>query len=413
MSNLLKEVFKRLFQVFIFLLPVQLGYHFWPSWAFVFGIRVDYLSPTLYLTDILFLCLLLVFLIIQKSGKKLILWGLIALTVLGMVDSYFSLSFLPAIIKWIKVFELFCLATIIVKTKELKIETWILKPLFYSLAGVSALGILQVIKGGSLGGALYFLGERAFSLSTPGIALASLGGRQFLRAYSVFSHPNSLAGFLGVGLILCLPFVLKRAAILKLTLLAVILVTLLLTFSLAPGVSLLAVLITLFFLRKKPLVFSRLTKGLLFFLAVGSIALPLLAARNQTFVQGLGESYSKRAELAIASGKMFSEKPFLGVGLNNFTIALPQKGPGQPLYWWLQPVHNIFLLSLSEGGLLGFLILILLFYLAVKKASARRQYLVAALLFIFMTGFFDHYWLSLHQNQLLLAVVLGLSFKNG
>ena len=78
---------------------------------------------------------------------------------------------------------------IVAKTKQLKVGEWIVKPLFLSMAVVSAIGILQVVKGGSLGGAFYLLGERAFNTSTPGIALASLGGRELLRAYSIFSHP--------------------------------------------------------------------------------------------------------------------------------------------------------------------------------------------------------------------------------
>ena len=51
--NKLDKVYHLLFQIFIFLLPTQLAYHFWPNWALVYGIRVDYLAPAVYLTDIL------------------------------------------------------------------------------------------------------------------------------------------------------------------------------------------------------------------------------------------------------------------------------------------------------------------------------------------------------------------------
>src|SRR5438105_4334390 len=37
----------------LFLLPTQLGKHFWPEFSFVQGLRIDYLSPTLYVTDML------------------------------------------------------------------------------------------------------------------------------------------------------------------------------------------------------------------------------------------------------------------------------------------------------------------------------------------------------------------------
>src|SRR5689334_11072958 len=42
-----------LFYTLIILLPTQLGLHLWPDWALVLGRRVDYLSPTLFITDIL------------------------------------------------------------------------------------------------------------------------------------------------------------------------------------------------------------------------------------------------------------------------------------------------------------------------------------------------------------------------
>ena len=52
------EKFERfLFYSIAVFLPTQLGKHFWPSFSFVEGIRIDYLSPTLYLTDLLILLL--------------------------------------------------------------------------------------------------------------------------------------------------------------------------------------------------------------------------------------------------------------------------------------------------------------------------------------------------------------------
>src|SRR4051812_29891213 len=44
-----------LYFLLLLLLPTQLGKHFWPPFAFVHGLRIDYLSPTVYLTDLLLL----------------------------------------------------------------------------------------------------------------------------------------------------------------------------------------------------------------------------------------------------------------------------------------------------------------------------------------------------------------------
>ena len=48
-----------LFFLLIVLLPVQLGRHFWPDFTHVWGLPIDYLAPTIYLTDILVIGLLL------------------------------------------------------------------------------------------------------------------------------------------------------------------------------------------------------------------------------------------------------------------------------------------------------------------------------------------------------------------
>src|SRR5680860_1754307 len=49
------------FYLLILFLPTQVGKHFWLQSSFVYGLRIDYLSPTLYLTDILILIILILF----------------------------------------------------------------------------------------------------------------------------------------------------------------------------------------------------------------------------------------------------------------------------------------------------------------------------------------------------------------
>ena len=55
------------FYLLVLFLPTQFGKHFFPEFSFVFGLRIDYLSPTVYLTDI-FIFLIFVFSI--KSISK-------------------------------------------------------------------------------------------------------------------------------------------------------------------------------------------------------------------------------------------------------------------------------------------------------------------------------------------------------
>jgi hypothetical protein len=42
-----------LLYIFLLLLPAQLGKHFFPNFAFISGVPIDYLAPALFLTDII------------------------------------------------------------------------------------------------------------------------------------------------------------------------------------------------------------------------------------------------------------------------------------------------------------------------------------------------------------------------
>lgn len=68
-----KKVFEfknYIFLLLIFLLPTQLGKHFWPEWSLVNGIRVDYLSPTIYVTDILIIALFILTIFSKAQSVK-------------------------------------------------------------------------------------------------------------------------------------------------------------------------------------------------------------------------------------------------------------------------------------------------------------------------------------------------------
>src|SRR6266516_3919214 len=51
-------------------LPTQCGKHFWPDYAIVLGLRIDYLSPTFYFTD--FLIFLLFVMQVKKNWKIIV-----------------------------------------------------------------------------------------------------------------------------------------------------------------------------------------------------------------------------------------------------------------------------------------------------------------------------------------------------
>lgn len=408
-----KNAFERLILCATLLLaPTQLAFHFWPDFALVFGIRIDFLAPAVYLTDILIAGLCLNYFVQKRrlvwgvfKKKKWFLFFLLVFVFLNTLNSTF---FWVTLIRWIKIFE-FVIFGLYIKSQTQIDEKGVLKTLLSSLAFLSVLGIYHFLTGQTFGGVLYFLGERSFGISTPGISLVEIDGRDFLRAYSTFPHPNSLAGFLGGFLTMF--FVSKRSEKIKWFLVLPLAVCFLLTFSLSAFLGIVAAVIVWALLSKniKPQLFKLFLAVVVFL----SILLPVITQRLD-FVESFGKSASERLVLAEISGKMIAENPFLGTGLNTFILNIPVFAGNQTTTPILQPVHNIFLLVFSETGLLGLLILFFLLNKFTSVIIKKRKYLnyLPFLVFVFVTGMLDHYWLTIQQNTILLSVFFGLSLRN-
>lgn len=387
------------FVLVLFLLPTQLGFHFWPEWAHVFGIRIDYLAPTLYLTDLLVLPLVLPLLVGLKTTK----WKLALLLVFIAANVFVAANKFVTIYKWLKVAE-FALLAIFTATSVTK-ET-LRKGILALLAAAAAagfLGVIQFLVQKNLGGIFYFLGERAITGQTPGAALVALGGKELLRAYSVFSHPNSFAGFLVVTLPLAglvypdLPPRYKRALVAACGL---IVFGVLVSFS-RSGIFVLLVLLPLM-LGKIDI--KKIVRPALWLTVVGSLLLPLVSL----WINGTQRTVAERLVLARAAGQLFAEHPLFGVGLNNFITSAQTAVGNLPLVWQFQPVHNIFLLALAETGIVGLLLVVLLFW---KITTTCNRLVCLSVLAILLTGFLDHYWFTLQQNQLLFSLVVGLALR--
>ncbi len=399
-----------LFRLFVFLLPTQLAYHFWPQWAFIFGIRVDYFAPAIYLTDALFLLVL----ILSVATKKITLefktkdfyWALLV-AVFVFLNVALASSPPLALMKAARLLELFLVFLFIKRTKKINFEKDFLKPLFYSAATFSIVGVLQFLKGGTLGGPLYFLGERTFSVLTPGISLAKIFGQDFLRPYSTFAHPNSLAGYLGVVLILCFTY---KKLFSKVALL-IIAIGILLSSSLEAFLSLAATFLIFYFFKNKPKIIKKISELIFPAAILFSFAIALMPLRKETAV--FSDSLVKRVELASVSLQMVKENPLLGVGLNNFIFNLPRFSKEPAVSWFLQPVHNIYLLALSEAGAVGLFGLVFVLKRSLTASIKNKSFgIYLSLCFILLIGTMDHYFLTLQQNLLLFSLILGYSQRH-
>lgn len=430
--NIIEEI---LFYVFVLFLPTQLGKHFWPDFSYVAGIRLDYLSPTLYLTDILLLLLFVVWIVRVLFVGKTMLWKSYQLPLLYLVfllylvanvllshsgaGFYFFVKFLEFS------FVTFYVASVIKRSEQIQLICLLLS---LAVIGESLLSIAQYLNHGSLGGVLYLFGERFFTAQTPGIANASLGGELVLRPYGTFPHPNVLAGFLVTTLSIILLF--TKNQILRVTkwffllTLCVGTIALFLTLSRVAIALWIIVVLCLGFSLGKSQQLLRQKKEVLILVAIISLAIISLTQIPlfQRFIETTftEESFVQRKELTLAALQMIQTSPLFGVGLGNFIPVLYTLQQPLTLSYLLQPVHNIFLLLLSEIGLIGASFVFLFIYKLYvhtwhKIRSDSSQFyspLSIVILLLLAFSLADHYLITLQQGQLLLSLMVGLFWSS-
>lgn len=395
----------------VLFLPTQLGRHFWPSFTFVYSLPIDYLSPTIYFWDLLVLLLIITGLLVGQRINKL------ALNI--FLIFYFSqlLSLLPGLFGLTLnlgaglirleqyliagLFGVYIASKDFSKTKQL-IFTGLLLGLF--LEGLLAIG--QFLTSSSIG--FWIIGEREFNIATPAIAKFDFQGIQLLRPYATFPHPNVLAGFMAVSLPVAI-FLYKGVDLDKF-------------FKLWTKISLaiMAIVAVITVSRSGIMAFSIASllslegKVRKIFLGMLLLVSPFLYIRFSSLFNFDNLSILRREELMDIALKMFFSSPIFGIGLNNFIPEAADSllvGPSR----FLQPVHNIFLLSLSETGLIGFAGLIFLLgvpiYYLFKNGISKNRLLLTSFAMILFLGMLDHYFLTLPQGYRLLFFVWGLAFS--
>lgn len=441
-SESLNKLQHWIFYWLILLLPANLAKHWPQSWSYVNGILVDYLIPTVYLTDLLIGILLLCWLIdslvnnfqffrqrrtspglaifnFQSIFKNSIIRNLllfIVIIIFIIFNFHYAVNLYAALYKLIKIIEFTLLIWWIKKHISIKNDiNSITNVLSLTIIWQSVLAILQWFKQGAIFG-YYFYGEQPYTVANLGIKFVNYFGALKIPPYGTFPHPNVLAGFLTISLTFILIFTYQKKTKLKnnlfayyFLLIALILgtIALFLTFSYPAWLVWLCVMGYWLWER----IHSRpLSKCFLLF-----ILCFMLIAFCFMLKYGESTSFSRRSQLNMIAINMWLSSPLTGVGLNNFIPRMEEFGQIVGSTRFLQPVHNIFLLVLTETGIIGvFSILYLVFRVINKKRPKPESgnwqlvagnWLLAAIIFL---GLFDHYWLTLQQGNLVLALVLGL-----
>ncbi len=417
----------------IVLLPTQLGKHFWPAFATVNGIRIDYLAPTLYLTDILIGATFLVWLfsnweniISRKAWQSVPLNPLdISMAVLGATGLFFSTIFsvsMPlSLIGLIKLAECGFFGWMCVQIfRDEQYRPYIWLALSGGLLLESLLAIGQLLNHGSLGGLWYFVGERSFSSDTPWIANASLSGTLVLRPYGTLPHPNVLAGYLltiGTVVFMQQKEVQFKGKVFMFSSCVIGYLALLTTLSRIPIFigSLLILLYLLQLLRRhymtpeRQLKIGRLTTIVILIGFCSVIFFPLMSDVSNRFLSSniQEESVVEREHLVAASLEMLVEHPFFGVGIHGFLPSLPRYLSTSGEVLLLQPVHNIILLLAVETGMVGELVAM---YFLFRLFIYRHTYQSSAgipLILLLLCNQLDHYALTLQQGQLLVTLLIA------
>ena len=393
----------------------------------------DYTDGLLFLSDILFIAALsfwVMRVILEKRrptiGPLFMAVPLAGLTLIGLISIFWSVNPLLSVYHSMRMIMLDGLYLYLVN--ELKGLEDIIWPVAGQAVIQAVIGITQVLRQHSLG--LQGLGEYELDPSWSGVSIVWAQGIRTLRAYGLSDHPNILGGCLAFSLILLIAWYITDKSnhqILKASMIILISLALLVTFSRSAWLGLAAglLLMTWLLLRsRQPQLFTRvievLVASLLIALPFVWQNLPLLGVRlnqGQAFQQVGTEqrSLAERATLNAAGNEIFAAHAFSGVGLGAYVVALKQAMPDFPYNY--QPPHVALLNAAVETGLPGvffYTALLIIPWVATWLNRKRLSFtpafigILSALAAITVVGFFDYYTWLLAPGRFWLWFIWGL-----
>ncbi len=326
--------------------------------------------------------------------------------------------------KWLQLFQTFrfielfllylLLVNNIIKTKTV-IMIFILGMAFQALTA-----IFQYILQGSVG--LHFFGEPMVTAQTLGAGKIDLDSQKIVRAFGTFPHANVLGGALFIAIMLIFANF-RRHLLIYWPFVILLGVAILLTFSRSALFALVIASLTYISFDNRKISFRSILFGLsLIVLFVVIFRLDDVIFKRLFFDNGniMTTALQERNLYLGGSIDMLLHAPF-GVGFGGFTLNMQQFLASKLMPWQYQPVHNIFLLSANELGLIGGTLFLLLFgylfYRLIKQCRGllhgfqRHNFasMLAILAGITLIGFFDHYFFSLYPGQVLLFIYFALA----
>lgn len=291
-----------------------------------------------------------------------------------------------------------------------------------------------------------------------GVSVIEYGDQRWLRAYGTLPHPNMLGGMLTLAAILAAAVYAQTSASMvawtgkwemlkkpKLDLfrkidlgsfVAFILcfIGLLLTFSrsawlgFAVGMAAIVLLGIVFLrdMRRRAVLFAMIKLGMVstvLFVFLNAAFGSLWIARTNDQSRLAGVSVSERAQLFEDAKTIIQQHPLRGTGIGGYLPTLMQNegnrlSDDRPISRY-QPVHNTWMLLWAELGVMGLLVFVgWVTALVVNIASLRREPSLILILLTIPSGlaagamhYYDHFWFSLPFGLFLAATSIGLILK--
>jgi len=349
-----------LLSIIIFVLPINLFWKISLDNAYLNGFLVDYLIPKIYLIEIP----LFVFFIVEIfSLRKNIIKSLkhffseektwLILTALIFIGRQFfsanvaaSLNQLLHIIEALLLFYFLKEDPLFHKNKSKIVSTLKITIIFQSFLAYLQFALQRSIF------PYWVLGESNLS-AWANISRGILFNQEKILAYASTAHPNILAGIISIFTILILEkdqrknwqkylFVINNLAIISVT---------------QSGSAALTLLMYIIFrfLKKNQYKEQLTILSYYFFL----ILLPYFM-KKISFSLINPDSIIRRNYLNQAAFEILRNKQIWGTGLNNFTVFVEEFSQNREVVRFVQPVHNLLFLMLSEGGLILIALLILI-----------------------------------------------------
>lgn len=474
--NTLKNPLYLLFLLLLFLIPIQTRRVEFTSESFISGSYIFYNTLFFYLTDILIIIIAFLWLFSSIFGKKVdnivfnvkqkrIISILLTFFVLSSLSIIFSTKYYPNI-EYFGLFKLILLVLFLSYTATIVSVKQSYKTIFWLILAISlfeaGLGISQYFAQHSFG--LGFLGEEHIRTYLPGIAKFQIPGAQkwvvekllnighgfsaVIRPYGTFSHPNVYGAFMFFSSLATMYLLLiSRKTVVRALLTLVIFTQVfagVISFSRVAIVAWIGSLLILFLLlalgvsregsgrslssrikfgygrrfkeEASGINVKRLGIKMLIICAIcGFLFYPQFLERGGVVSYGATnyESISDRALYQKAAVEMIKQHPLLGVGQQNFVLAMDEYAPTELEPYQHQPVHNIYLLTAAELGIPAALLLVMFFILLVwyvikNELRLHTIVLLSALAGFLFIGLFDHYLLTIQQGRLMLFLTVGL-----